>query len=1112
MGGMGAVYQAWDDSLGVAVALKVVRPEITADPDAARDLERRFKRELLLARQVTHKNVVRIHDLGEIDGIKYLTMPYIQGSDLASVLSREGRLPVPRALAIMRQVVAGLQAAHEAGVVHRDLKPANIMIDADDQAVIMDFGIARSVSGGNATMAGAVVGTLEYMAPEQAMAHPVDHRADIYAAGLILYDMVLGPRQASRAESAVAELMTRVQKPLPPARSLDPTIPDALERIMDRCTQPDPSGRYQTTGQLASDLALIDAGGRQSSSTGALSAPAVTRPPEPVAKPAAAPRVVPLKAVAAAAIMLSIGVAAWMLWGRFGGGDAPSATGEPAVSAYAVLPFRNMTGDPALDSLGPVVGSMVRDAVGESAHLRSVSPERVLGLLRDLRVGSTAEIDAATIRRVSENTNAESVVTGHFSRIGDQLRIEATVTPARGGEPLVLTESAAGENDLLRASEKLASAIRDRIAPANGGGDGPIAAFRPSSQSVQALRLYGEGLERARVGEHLEAVKRFEEATKADSKFALAYAQLGQTLANLRRTTEAEAAAGQALTLSAALPLEEREMINGIHARITNDLDTAIASYERLVQARPMSVQLRFELAGLLDSNGELERARDEYGRVLEADPKFPDALFAAGRNAIRRRDYERSLQWLAPAEILAVQLDNKEAQARVLHALGVSYKNLGRLDDALRKYQDSLDIKRKIGDTGGIAQSLNELAQIHDLQGRSPEAVASYKDAIGVYRSIGNKRGEALSLNNLGAFLLDRGRYDEALAAFKEALPIQRELGNDEGQALCLYNIGSTSAAKGDYLEASTYLERALELREKSKVPGLMAEVLASLGEVSTLLGEHERAVQHFLRAIQLARDAGDKRSEALSSIGMGNLRAVQGRYGAAIEAEAAALALLREIGERSYVLVQALNGHGAALSAGGRFDEAARHLAEAMKVATDLKNESLRAQTLNLLGDNAYYRGDTRAAREMYEQARLAAQRGSIRYEALRAQLNLAKIGGEGQAATLRKLLGEADGLGLKYVSAEISLYLGVALAKSPSQARRELESALSRSERLDARVLVARAHHHLTGIPGGSTADHQARAKVILEEIRAELKSDAVFAREDLRPAARAAGLVK
>src|SRR5262245_20328952 len=149
IGGMGAVYHAWDAELGVAVAIKVIRPEVMADPTAAREIERRFKRELLLARQVTHRNVVRIHDLGEISGIKYITMPFVNGSDLASILKNEERLPVAKALKIARPIVSGLVAAHQAGVVHRDLKPANIMIGPDNDAMIMDFGIARSTSASN---------------------------------------------------------------------------------------------------------------------------------------------------------------------------------------------------------------------------------------------------------------------------------------------------------------------------------------------------------------------------------------------------------------------------------------------------------------------------------------------------------------------------------------------------------------------------------------------------------------------------------------------------------------------------------------------------------------------------------------------------------------------------------------------------------------------------------------------------------------------------------------------------------------------------------------------------------------------------------------------------
>jgi serine/threonine protein kinase len=166
VGGMGAVYQAWDAELSVAVALKVIRADRRSG-SARPAAEKRFKHELLLARQVTHKNVVRIHDLGEIDGIKYITMPYIQGDDLATVLRRDGKLPIERALRLAREIAGGLEAAHDAGVVHRDLKPANIMIGGpgeDEHALIMDFGISASA---DEAADGRIVGTLEYMSPEQ---------------------------------------------------------------------------------------------------------------------------------------------------------------------------------------------------------------------------------------------------------------------------------------------------------------------------------------------------------------------------------------------------------------------------------------------------------------------------------------------------------------------------------------------------------------------------------------------------------------------------------------------------------------------------------------------------------------------------------------------------------------------------------------------------------------------------------------------------------------------------------------------------------------------------------------------------------------------------------
>ncbi len=266
-GGMGAVYKAWDAILGIVVAIKVIRPEVLSHPVVARDLESRFKRELLLARMVTHKNVVRIHDLGEINGIKYITMSYVEGVDLDGILKKEGKLPVPRALRIGRRIVAGLRAAHEVEVVHRDLKPSNIMVNVEDEPLIMDFGVARSASAGvpepkhdphsrpklkyqpGVTIPGTVVGTYDYMAPEQAKGEEVDQRADLYAFGLILYDMLVGPeRRKSRTKESTAREERTKQAPLS-ARKLDPGDPGSV-------------GPYRTSvSRAGSRESLPDCGG-----------------------------------------------------------------------------------------------------------------------------------------------------------------------------------------------------------------------------------------------------------------------------------------------------------------------------------------------------------------------------------------------------------------------------------------------------------------------------------------------------------------------------------------------------------------------------------------------------------------------------------------------------------------------------------------------------------------------------------------------------------------------------------------------------------------------------------------------------------------------------------
>ena len=248
VGGMGAVYEAFDRTLGIKVALKIIRPDFASDPLLGAELEARFKRELLLARQISHKNIIRIHDLGEIEGTWYITMALIEGADLARILDGAGRLPQERALHLARQIAEGLAAAHDAGVAHRDLKPSNILVDVHDRAVITDFGIARTLTrtpGAPGEAPDDLAGSFGYMAPEQWAGRPADQRADVYAFGLILSEMLVGPSAAVTSP------------PLPP-RHRDPTVPRRVDAVIARCLRANPNERYPSGAALAAALRGLD--------------------------------------------------------------------------------------------------------------------------------------------------------------------------------------------------------------------------------------------------------------------------------------------------------------------------------------------------------------------------------------------------------------------------------------------------------------------------------------------------------------------------------------------------------------------------------------------------------------------------------------------------------------------------------------------------------------------------------------------------------------------------------------------------------------------------------------------------------------------------------------
>src|SRR6478672_294900 len=240
IGGMGVVYRATDEALQVPVALKLLRPELATRADAFE----RFRQELLLARQVSSPHVVRIHDLAQHEGRWLISMDFVEGESLDRRLDRDGTLPVEQALRIAADIARGLSAAHDKDVVHRDLKPANILLDTQGAAYIGDFGVARSLAGSGMTATGAVVGTPEYLSPEQARGAPVDARSDLYALGLILYEMLVGTPPFTGGTSAEILAQRLVRTPDPVSRKR-PDTPAWVVRLVDRLLRTQPSHRLQ---------------------------------------------------------------------------------------------------------------------------------------------------------------------------------------------------------------------------------------------------------------------------------------------------------------------------------------------------------------------------------------------------------------------------------------------------------------------------------------------------------------------------------------------------------------------------------------------------------------------------------------------------------------------------------------------------------------------------------------------------------------------------------------------------------------------------------------------------------------------------------------------------
>ena len=866
-GGMGLVYQAWDTELGVTVALKVIRPEVTSNPYIAREMERRFKRELLLAREVSHNNVVRIHDLGEISGIKYITMSYVEGRDLATILDAEPRLTPSRALHIVRGVVAGLLAAHEAGVVHRDLKPANIMIDAHGEARIMDFGIARSTSpstvdgageagptGGLAglqrqaavlsdqTIEGAIVGTVAYMAPEQAQGKPVDQRVDVYALGLIFYDMLGGLGRVSRSHNGKSELTARMNEAPPSIRTINPEVPDALEKVIARCLEPDPDARYQTTKDLEADLQRLDDKGYLL----------------PVLRRVSSRQL----AVAAVLVLALLGGTWWMARG-------PAPVVELPPTSVLISDFDNRAGEAMFEgSVEQTLGTAL-----EGASFITVYPRRQAQQIA-AQIGEGARIDEAMARLISRREGIKVVVTGSIESRGSGYRVTASaLDPAlegQGNQPLATASADADDKDgVLTAIASLAGDLRADLGDKTPESERLAAAETFTTGSLEAMRAYVRGQDLNRTGKPREALLELEKAVKLDPKFGMAYVHMAAIYTNLKMEDRATANYEEAFKHLDRMTEREKYRARGVYFfGVVRNYKEAIKTYEKLVEVYPAdnTGYANLALAHLFDRS--IPKAIEMGRKAIEIYPRdvlqrtnyatysmyggdFKTAVTEAQRVLTENPAYE----WANLTLAISTLAQGDETGARAAYAklagvssLGASLANMGQADlemyygrygRALEILKEGIAHDEKENDSASLGLKLVAVAEAHLVRGNKAAAAGAAE------RAARASNHEAV-LVPAAHVLIRAGKTERAM-----------ELARGLEQSLPPQIRSYAHVIKGDILLHERRIPQAIdELRA--------AETLHDSWIVHTLLGQAYQAAAQYPEAMAQWELCVKRRGEA--------------------------------------------------------------------------------------------------------------------------------------------------------------------------------------------------------------------------------------------------------